>query len=715
MFFLAQRFWLCVILLIFFLIFSFLHYRKTYPPLKNIQKIFLLTLRSVAFLTLFLALSEAVFAFFKVELKKPVVAFLLDSSKSMNFKSEKTTRKKLLEELIGSEEIKKLWEKAELKAYTFSDTLTSLDLKKDEIDFSGEVTSLGNALENVKEKLKDFNLNAVFVLSDGANNYGKDPIEVAKNLGIPIYACGIGETTPTFDLSINEVTHPDIAYSGEKTEIEVFVTGEGFEGKKLPLFLKEGKEILNQLEIEIPPSGLTQKFKFEIVPQKEGLFQYDIILPVQEGESNQKNNKRSIFLKVLKSKLKLFIIASRLDWEYTFSRRFFESDENFEVKTLVYGKNQIPLIGDLLEKEKFSDFDVLIFVDIPATIFKRYKTKVIDFLNEKKSALFLLGNEFYKGRDFGEFSGVLPFDFKEISFLPHNILLKLTPDGRFHPVTSLEKDPFENAKVWANQPPFLGIIKIKDVSKKAKVLAFYSPIEGEVVPGIVIKKNKGKVMAVTCFPFWRWDFFLWGVGKDNRYYKNFFKNSIRWLTTEEDVEKVQIKSDKIVYKSGERISFVAKIFDENYQKITLADVSLNIIPFGKSLDQKTLALDLTLDKNLNYTGSVTSLPPGKYSFLGEVKLDDKVFGTKKGEFTVEQFSLEDQNPNPDKDLLKKIAVISKGKYYELKDFTLSDLELEEKEEKKEIKINLWTSPYLLLIVIACLSVEWAIRRRLQLP
>ncbi len=665
-------------------------------------------------MALFLALSQAVFAFFKTELKKPVVAFLLDSSKSMNFKSEKTTRKEVLEELIKSEEIKTLWTKAELKAYSFSDSLTSFDLKKGELDFSGGATSIGNALEEVKEKLKDFNLNAVFILSDGAYNYGKDPVEVAKDIDLPIYTCGIGEHSPAFDLSVDEVIYPDIAYTEKKTEIEVFVSGEGFEGKKLPLFLKEREKIVDQKEIIIPTSGLTQIFKFEIVPQKEGLLKYDVILPVQEGEFNKKNNKRPVFLKVLKSKLKLFIIASKLDWEFTFLRRFFESEKDFELKTLVVGKDQVQLLGDFQDKELF-DFDVLIFVDVPASIFKRYKTKVVDFLNQEKSALFLLGVEFYRGRTFREFSGVLPFDFREVSMLPHSVLLNLTPNGRFHPVTSLEKDPFENTKVWANQPPFLGIIKIKDISKKAKVLAGYSPFEGESVPGVVVEKKRSKVMAITCFPFWRWDFLLWGVGKDNRYFRNFFKNSIRWLTTQEDVEKIQFKSDRIVYKSGEKISFEAKVFDESYQKITLAEVSLKIIPFGEKPEQETSKLDLTLDKNLNYTGSVASLPPGKYSFVGEVRLDDKVLATKKGEFTVEEFSLEDQNPNPDKDLLKKIAEVSKGKYYEKKDFSLSDLHLEEKIKKKETKMNIWTSPYLLLVAIACLSVEWAVRRRIQLP
>jgi len=714
MFFFGDNLWLFLVLLILSFFLSFIHYRKTFPPLNKTQKTLLLTLRWVAFLALFLALSQAVFAFLKVELKRPVVAILLDSSKSMNLKSGSTTRKQILVDLIESEKIEELKSKAKLKAFSFSDTLTSFNIKKDELNFSGEVTSLGNSLEKVTEKFKDVNLQAVFILSDGSNNYGKDPVEVARELELPVYTYGIGEYTPVFDLSIDEVIYPEVAYSGKKAEIEVFLTGEGYQGKKLPLFLKEGEKILDQKQIEVPSSGLTQKFTFELVPQREGQIKYDVILPVQDGETNPKNNKRTLALKVLKSKLKLFILASELDWEYTFLKRFFESEKDFEIETLVYGKDQVPVIGNFPDKE-FFDFDVLILVDVPSSLFRRHKKEVFEFLNQKKSVLFLLGEKFYRGKNFKEFSGVLPFDFKEVSFLPGNILLNLAPERRFHPVTSLEKDPFENAKAWVNQPPFLGIIQIRDVSQKAKVLASYSPFEGASVPGILVEKNKGKLMVVTCFPFWRWDFLMWGIGKDNRYFKNFFGNSIRWLSTEEDVERIQIKPDKTVYKSGERISFVAKVFDENYQKITLADVNLKIIPSLERPFQDTSSLDLALDKNFNYKGSITYLPPGKYSFVGEVKLDNKILGGKKGEFTVEEFSLEDQNPNPDKDLLKKIAEVSKGKYYERMDFPLSDLNLEQKREEKETKIGIWTSPFLLLLAVACLSVEWAIRRRLQLP
>jgi len=95
-------------------------------------------------------------------------------------------------------------------------------------------------------------------------------------------------------------------------------------------------------------------------------------------------------------------------------------------------------------------------------------------------------------------------------------------------VESLE----ENTKIWSDLPPFLGTAIPGSVTKDATNLAgFENPLNRDTFsPAIVVRNyGKGKVMATTVTPFWRWDFLLWGIGKNNQIYQTFSNNSVRWL------------------------------------------------------------------------------------------------------------------------------------------------------------------------------------------
>ena len=242
---------------------------------------------------------------------------------------------------------------------------------------------------------------------------------------------------------------------------------------------------------------------------------------------------------------------------------------------MVYGEKGKVFRGKFpTSAEKLKEFDLLIFLDTPGFLFNLHKEMLADFLKDK-SGLFLFGEQMIQRRNLTPFADFLPFDLKTTSISHKDFNLSLTETGRFHPITRLSQDPFENVSLWSNLPPFLGIIGLGDLKPEAKVLAEYVRNEESHLPGIVVRTQaKSKIMAVLVYPFWRWDFWLWGVGKDNQAFQNLWENSIRWLTTPEDLERFDIKTDKLVYKSGEPIEFQAKLYDESYQKVEDAFVQV---------------------------------------------------------------------------------------------------------------------------------------------
>lgn len=720
-----KNLWLLIGLFVLAVLLALFTYQRTYPPISKRKKSLLLSLRIVALFSLFLLLSEPILTIVKKFSQKPVVAVLVDMSKSMNLKGTEISRKEELQDLLESDLWGKLSSKSELEVYGFADTIFPWNLNKDFPDSLGKATSIGEATKSAEEKLRDKNLRGILILSDGANNLGEDPVFVAKSKEIPIYTCGIGEYISPKDLAIERIVYQDIGYVDNKIPIEVDISQVGFDNLKIPVSIKKisrggGKEILAQENLTLSTSGGTQTLELAITPQKEGIHQYELAVPEQKDELVKENNRRIFSIKVLKNKIGVLLVTGSLNWEYTFLKRVLEKDKNIELQSLVYGKERKAIVGRFPEGEKeLEQVDILILVDPPNFIFAQYKNQINDFIFKSGgSALFLLGKDFIESRAFMEAILSLPFDPQgaTIGYSTANLSLELTSEGRLHPITRLVENSEENLKIWSELPPFLGVTSLGMASKDAVTLAtFRNPSNPKIIlPGIVVRNyGKGKMMVTTVTPFWRWDFLLWGIGKDNQSYLKLWSNTVRWLVTREDMDLINVFTDKKIYKSGEKINFYAKIFDQNYQKIRDASVLLKI---KKEASADSQMLSLSLDQMGDYAGTMGALSPGKYLFEGEVFRDETKIGSKKGEFTVEEFSLEDANLTTDFDLLKKMTEVSGGKFYEKGQLgnLVNDLELKEKTQERTKEIQLWNHPILLILLVGCLSVEWAIRKRAQL-
>jgi hypothetical protein len=674
----------------------------------------------VALFSLFLVLSEPILTIARRQIQKPTVALLVDVSRSMNLKNTNIKRIDQLRNLLRNNVFEDISSRAELAVYGFADSITSLDLKEGPPDSLGQATAIGDAVKSIEEKLQEKNLVGMVILSDGANNLGEDPVLAARVTDIPIYTCGIGEYVPPKDVSIERIVYGDVGYVGDEISIGADISQVGFERLKVPVSIKENKNTLSQRNLNLDQSGATYSLDLPIIPEEPGLHRYDLMVPVLDDELVKENNRRSFTIKVLKSKIRILLISGSPNWEYTFLKRALEKDKNVELESLVYGKAKRPISGRFPPSEReLGAFDILIFVDPPRFILRDHQGQIDNFVfKQGGAALFLLGKKFMDTHGFMEISSILPFDIsgKTVSFASANLNLKLTEEGRLHPITQLADNLEQNEKTWSDLPPFLGTALFGSAAQDATQLAgFSNPADlGGFSPGIVVKNyGKGKVMAITTTPFWRWDFLLWGIGKDNRAYRTFWNNSIRWLVIREDMGLVNIFTDKRIYKGGERITLKAKVFDQNYQKIKDASVVATIK--GEAMPDSEV-VNLSLDGLGDYTTSLRALPPGKYTFHGSVFRDSKSIGTKKGEFLVEEYSMEDADLKTNFDLLRRIAEASGGKYYEQEEINKlpDDIDLLEKEKQSRSEISLWNHPLLLAIFILCLSIEWAIRKRSQL-
>ena len=678
-------------------------------------------MRILALTSIFLVVASSIFSFTFKQNLTPTLTVLIDNSSSMNFTDQEGSRKKVLESILASGVLKKFPTNANLVYYSFSDTLVKYN-PSDKLNLEGKSTSIGYALAYLKNEVKEKNIVGALVLSDGGDNFGPDLVKVSAELDFPIYTVGIGSQVFPQDVAIEEIVYDEIVYKDNPTPIEVSIISHSFANQRISVEIREGKNLSARQEIQLSGSGQKQKLVLYLTPKEEGLRRYNLSLPHSPGELNYKNNQRSFSLKVLKSRVKVLAFTNNLSWEFTFLKRFLESQKNLECSFVVYGMKQKPLTKEFPRSEKeLEQYDLLISVNSTVDFFRgkeeRFSTWV---LKDGKSILMLIGPEAHVlariNSNLKFFPGQLSAD--KAGFT--NFQLQLTPEGKFNPITNLASSESENLKIWSSLPPFLGIAQVESVHSDAKVLTAYSVLSGEEdLPGVIIKNfpSGGKVMTTLAYPFWRWDFLQWGIGYNNESYQTFWGNSMRWLTAPEEKEKMFVKTDKLIYRSGEKINFQAQIYDESFEKILGAEIQVKT---GLRLENKNQAVsDLILieDEPGNYKGELKATQPGRYFYEANIKKDGKLLGTPKGEFVVEEFSLEDQSLTLNKKLLTQIAEVSGGKYYGPGDLeSLSkDLKLEKKILEKKKTIQLWNHPLLLIFFILFISLEWFIRKKNQLP
>ncbi|MFQ6052013.1 MAG: VWA domain-containing protein [Candidatus Hydrothermarchaeota archaeon] len=192
--YLGNELWLSLLVPLAILYYYLLH-RSEKTFLGN-KRFIILFLRFLVLALIVLSI-VGVYSFETSTVEKPTLYILLDKSKSMmlyNANNQTNNLYSFFGEEIGKENVKL-------------------------ISFSPEYrTSIGKAIQDAALKMEG---GKILLISDGQNNYGKDPIEasmIARERGISIYALGI--TKYRSDVAITDLILPEKSYPGSPIAIK---------------------------------------------------------------------------------------------------------------------------------------------------------------------------------------------------------------------------------------------------------------------------------------------------------------------------------------------------------------------------------------------------------------------------------------------------------------------------------------------------------------
>ncbi|HRR07632.1 MAG TPA: hypothetical protein PLO56_02975 [Rhodothermales bacterium] len=678
-------------------------YGRSRPVLPLPKRLLLSALRFLTLAIVLVLLFEPILRMIRELPKRPVVAFLVDTSKSVGLR-EKELRSAL--QKLNWRELD-----ATIKVYTFDSATKPQVLEKlPQTPLRGERTDFSTALVKIREELGDDNLGGVVILSDGQYNTGRNPIFLAERFPVPIHTVVVGDSTRSRDVQIRKAITNEFAYLNTLVPVQVGVRNDGYDGQTATITLTDNGRMVGSTTVKlVAGQEVTSEVSFQ--PSQSGLRRLTASVTRFDGELTHENNQTTVAVQVMDNKLRVLLLGGAPSPDLSALQQVLLSDPNLEVSQLVQKAPGQYYFGGF--PDNFSSYDLLILHGYPGPGTSAAEVqKVANAAREGKPLFFFLSQQTNLGLLRDGLGEVLPAKPSVVRNTHIESFFSPSAGGAVHPVLEMETPKTD---LWKQLPPLLFNQSRWELAPEARILA--SPqINGVVLPDpLLAVRSRGKIRSATLLGagIFRWRSLPEDLDALKEFLPNLTLNSLRWVTSRQDDKPVRVRSTRTLYGSGEAVQFSGQVFDESLNPIDRALVQLTIL--GPDGDEIPLTLG-GLGSG-RYFGDAGTLPPGSYTYRATAKLGEQTLGSDAGAFAVGALSLEFQETAANAGLMRGLAQRSNGLFSHAKDAGSFIQRLKESGKikptfsKQETDLEPWTLWWLLLTLVSLLSVEWFLRKR----
>jgi hypothetical protein len=691
---------------------AFLFYRYTLPPLAPLRRTLLSVIRSLALVLMLLIFFEPVLRLVQTDHQPAGLAVLIDNSQSMTIPTARNPASDI-RPLINNSELSHLPSGAGMKLHLFASKLQpEQSALPESLRFDGETTDLSAVLAGLKDRIEKENIRGVVLISDGNYTNGRNPVYDAEALGVPLFTVGVGDTAKQKDILVAKAVSNAIAYAETRVPVDISIKSSGYADQNVEVTLSEGPSLLDRTVLKVKEGTHEYPLRMFVEPKEEGTKKYTVSVSRLPGELTEKNNARSFFVKVLRSKLRILLFAGAPAPDVAAVRQAFTEDGHFTVASYVQKSRDVFYEGPF-RRQLLDSADCLVLVGFPSQgSSPAILQQVAEAVDREKKPVFFINSRKTDYAKLQQLEPALPFSWSGVSQNEGLIGAAVPALHRNHPLATLQGTMTD--ETWQRLPPIFKTQTIFRAKPGSDILAsgtFQNTVIGE--PLILSRNLNGeKSYAITGEGVWRWRLLV----QDDTRLVNFFPvlmgNVVRWLTTREDQKRVRIAPLKEVFTTAEQVEMEGQIYDEQLRPEDDAEVTVDL-EHGK---EKT-KISLNAVGNGRYEGSLDGLPGGDYTFTGKATAGGTAVGEDRGKFTVGQVNLEFLQTRMNKQLLEQMAFQTGGRYVDIDSAAglfrdiASAVKFEPKELVNASEIELWNWKYLAGLIILLLAVEWFLRKR----
>lgn len=622
------------------------------------------------------------------EVKKPVVLIAQDQSESISVGLRDST--KYRNDLQNLAQV--LENQYEVHTYAFGDKVR----EGANFVYKDKLTNISDVFKTAYDLYSTQNLGAVILATDGIYNEGANPTYNAAKLNAPIFSIALGDTTPKKDVVVKRVLHNNIAYLGDKFNIQVDVTATNCSGANTPLSISRidaagNPSTVQNAAISIDKNNFFATREVTLEATQAGVQRFRVAVGAVSGEVSTANNVKEIFVEVLDARTKILLLANAPHPDIAALQNAISGNKNYDVK--------IGYINDL--KVNVQDFDFVVLHQVPSL--SNGADAILNNLKTKRTPhLFIVGSQ---------------SDVRKVSAAQSLININANPQ-QLNDVQAIINNGFnlftlENTLSGVAQFPPLSTPfgEFKELTG-GQVLLYQRIGKVETkYPLLTVGESNGvRVGIVSGEGIWKWRLFDFLQHQNHQLFDGLFSKIIQYLSVKEDKRKFRVTLEKNLFNENEPINFVAELYNNSYELVNEPEARMVVT------DGAGKQFNFNFNKNnKSYSLSAGVLAVGNYTYRAAVNYAGQEY-TAEGKFSVQPIQLELFETTADHSTLRAMALQSGGEVVnESETNKIAEL-IKNKNtikpimyatNKTESVINLkWIFGLLVLL----LSVEWFLRK-----
>ncbi len=626
-----------------------------------------------------------------LDTRLPIVAVAQDVSASIGAGMEEATLGEFQQSLRGLEN--DLGQDYDLKYYSFGS-----EVRAGLVDsFQDKSTDIGASLQSVYDLHSDQNLGAIVLATDGRYNQGNNPLYFSENLGVPVFPVLLGDSIPKIDLFVRRVFHNQIAYLGDRLQVQVDLGARSLAGEQTSLRLSRvtssGTRLVEERALQVEGNEFFRTLEFELEMTAAGVQRYRFSLEELSGEVSAQNNVKDIFIEVLDARQKVLVLAGVPHPDLTAIRQTLLKSKNYEVE-IAYINRDVPPV---------QEFDFVIFHGLPSRT--QQAAKILQTANEEGlPRLFILTGETDIER-LNQVQGLVGIQaegrtFNEVQPIPSPAfnLFNLSESLRLElPSFTPLRAPFGEYQV----APFASVVLYQRIGRVDTRF-----------PLLVLGEEKGLRTGVLCGDgLWRWRLFDFLQRENHELFEELLGKTLQYVSLKDDKRKFRVSLPKNLFQETEAIPFNAELYNDNYELVNEPDVLLTIRS-EETGDEFTYTFN---KMGVIYSLNVGRFPVGNYTYEAATQLNGVPYEAA-GSFSVQPIQLELYETTADFGGLRLIAQRTGGKAFFPDEMTQLGETLQELPALKPVvyssvkTLPLLNLKWVFFVLVALLTGEWFLRR-----
>ncbi len=641
----------------------------------------LASLRFVAVTFLCLLLLRPITQWVKHVVEKPIIVALYDNSLSLANQAN-------LQETLQNN-LNALSNDAEIVYYHFDETLKD---NWDSLNFKGSATDLSQAIDQISTRYAGRNLASVVVATDGIFNKGSQPIYPAKNLQVPFFTIGLGDTTQYRDIRISDLDVNRVTFLGNSFPATIHAEGILAKGETAQLSIEHKGQVIETRSIQFDSNESFIQENFLVPTKEKGTQHYVVKLSVIKDEKSTINNQFDFYIQVLDNRQKILILAAAPHPDIAAIRSAFDQSDSYSI--------DYQLIDDW--NGKIADYGMVIYHGLPQNqsqveMIKGYESKGIPgfFMATSTTSWNLVGQ---LGLGFGiqGNNGAKELRSAQIN---NNFQSFQFPDQLTQAINQWPPVEVPFGKFVSGE----GIHhyfyqKIGNLNTGNPLLSFTT--NTPVKNGILIGEG-----------LWKWRMYGYVQMKNHNVFNEMITSWVQYLSNKDSDHLLRVVSKK-KWSLNENISFQAQLFDASLKLLGNQTIPIQI------WNEKNEQLDYNfIPEGDQYKLNIGKLAPGSYRFKAKANNGSKDY-LEEGSFIVENVQLEQISTTAQHNVLRQLSTQTSGGFFTSQNLDAFVAALKNQknlvtvtydESSREEWIDLWP---ILVLILLLFSAEWFIRKRM---